>query len=130
MHERDKESKTKDSTITENKKRKKKKKNVKPENFDIDLSRSDPQKRTTVMLKNIPNKYTKKMLLKEIEKKFAGAFDFFYLPIDFTNNCNMGYSFINFKDHQILRDFCQVFDGKKWRKFKSDKICSVKYARI
>ena len=82
------------------------------------------------MIKNIPNKYTKKMLLKEMEHQFSDSFDFFYLPIDFNNNCNMGYAFVNFKENEILRKFYLEFDGRKWNKFKSEKICSVKYARI
>ena len=36
------------------------------------------------MIKNIPNKYDKNMLMKEINLKFKGKYDFFYLPIDFT----------------------------------------------
>ena len=39
--------------------------------------------RTTVMIKNIPNKYTQKILLSAIDKKFANTYDFLYLPIDF-----------------------------------------------
>lgn len=40
--------------------------------------------RTTLMLRNIPNKYTQDMILQEVES--AGLelkYDFFYLPIDF-----------------------------------------------
>ena len=39
--------------------------------------------RTTIMIKNIPNKYTQKMLLSTIDKKFERNYDFLYLPIDF-----------------------------------------------
>ena len=42
--------------------------------------------KTTVMLRNIPNKYTQKMLLDVInESGFSGKYNFFYLPIDFRN---------------------------------------------
>ena len=52
-------------------------------------------RRTTLMIKNIPNKYTQKMLLSTMDEQFRGAYDFFYLPIDFKNKCNVGYAFIN-----------------------------------
>lgn len=39
--------------------------------------------RTTLMMKNIPNKYTQVMLLKKIDEKHKKKYDFFYLPIDF-----------------------------------------------
>ncbi len=39
--------------------------------------------RTTIMIKNIPNKYTQKMLLQKINENHKDKYDFFYLPIDF-----------------------------------------------
>lgn len=105
-------------------------KEKKQDNFEIDLCREDPQQRTTVMVRNIPNKFTKKLLLKEFEQKFKDRFDFFYLPIDFSNNINMGYAFVNFKSVPDLKAFHAEFNGKKWNRFNSEKVCSVTYAKI
>jgi hypothetical protein len=91
--------------------------------------------RTTVMIKNIPNKYTQKMLLQTIDKKFSGRYDFLYLPIDFKvrdkqNKCNVGYAFINFLDYRVIYSFFQEFNAKRWERFNSEKICALAYARI
>jgi hypothetical protein len=52
--------------------------------------------RATLMIKNIPNKYSQKGLMQAInDAGFFGKYDFFYLPIDFKNCCNVGYAFIN-----------------------------------
>lgn len=86
--------------------------------------------RTTIMIKNIPNKYTQKMLLKKIDKKFKHVYDFFYLPIDLKNKCNVGYAFINFISPLYILKFFEEFNGQRWEKFKSEKICQLAYARI
>ena len=86
--------------------------------------------RTTIMIKNIPNKYTQKMLLKKIDKKFKNIYDFFYLPIDLKNKCNVGYAFINFINPVYILKFYEEFNGQHWEKFKSEKICQLAYARI
>ncbi|CAA7396369.1 unnamed protein product [Spirodela intermedia] len=86
--------------------------------------------RTTLMIKNIPNKYTSEMLSAAIGEHHRGTYDFLYLPIDFKNNCNMGYAFINMIDSQKIIPVYQAFNGKKWEKFNSDKVASLAYARI
>lgn len=49
----------------------------------LDLIKAGKDSRTTIMIKNIPNKYSQKMLLGAINKCFAGTYNFLYLPIDF-----------------------------------------------
>ncbi|XVF49515.1 hypothetical protein PTKIN_Ptkin04bG0018700 [Pterospermum kingtungense] len=51
--------------------------------LDIDRIIRGEDSRTTLMIKNIPNKYTSKMLLAAIDEHCRGTYDFIYLPIDF-----------------------------------------------
>ena len=57
-------------------------------------------------------------------------FDFFYLPIDFKNKCNVGYAFINMVRPEYIPPLVEELHGKKWPKFNSEKICNVAYGRI
>ncbi|CAM9596094.1 unnamed protein product, partial [Heterosigma akashiwo] len=86
--------------------------------------------RTTVMVRNIPNKYTQQMLLDEINAEFEGTYDFFYLPIDFKNRCNVGYAFVNFLSARTIPAFHRRFDGQRWGTFNSEKVCAIAYARL
>ena len=88
------------------------------------------KKKCTLMIRNIPNKYTKELMIKTIDKKFIGKYDFFYLPIDFKRHCNVGYAFINFIDVCVIQEFYETFHNKKWGMFNSEKICEIAYARI
>ena len=65
-----------------------------------------------------------------IDEKFRGTYDFFYLPIDFKNKCNVGYAFINMVRPEYIIPLIQKFDRKKWEKFNSEKVCNISYARI
>ncbi|CAM8882690.1 unnamed protein product [Rhodiola kirilowii] len=91
---------------------------------------SGEDNRTTLMIKNIPNKYTSKMLLAAIDENHRGTYDFLYLPIDFKNKCNVGYAFINMTSPSNIVSFYQAFNGKRWEKFNSEKVASLAYGRI
>ncbi|MCJ1337092.1 hypothetical protein MMC09_002371 [Bachmanniomyces sp. S44760] len=65
---------------------------------DIERIRQGTDVRTTIMLRNIPNKIDQAMLKEIVDETSLGKYDFMYLRIDFANNCNVGYAFINFED--------------------------------
>lgn len=93
-----------------------------------------PVNYTTVMLRNIPNKYTREMLVKQLNQDFRGGFDFVYLPIDFKNRCNVGYGFINFRTVDACEIFVTRFNGVDVRKclpgLNSRKVAEVTPARV
>ncbi|CAH8364224.1 unnamed protein product [Eruca vesicaria subsp. sativa] len=98
--------------------------------LDVDRILRGDDSRTTLMVKNIPNKYTSKMLLSAIDEHCKGTYDFLYLPIDFKNKCNVGYAFINLTEPEKIVPFYKAFNGKKWEKFNSEKVATLTYARI
>lgn len=88
---------------------------------------------TTVMMRNLPNKYKQQMLLDELQDagfRLQADFDFFYLPMDHTNAANLGYCFINFVETPTANAFAETFQGKKMRRFNSSKTVVVMPASI
>ena len=82
------------------------------------------------MIKNIPNKYTLKSLVEDLNIELKGKYDLLYLPLDYVNNCNLGFAFINFVESFHIILFNELFRGKKWKRFNSEKICELAYAKI
>ena len=93
---------------------------------DIALGKEN---RTTVMIRNIPIKYTDKVLEKELEL-FEGKYDCLYMPFDFDKGGNKGYSFLNLKSPYHVLLFYEVFQNKSWMFFDSKKICELNYANF
>ena len=86
--------------------------------------------RTTIMIKNIPNKFNRDLLLKIIDQNFKGAYDLFILPTDVNRYKNFGYAFINFTCSYYIPYFYGLFNGKKWGNTNSQKICEITYSKI
>ncbi|KAK9442821.1 meiosis protein MEI2 [Metarhizium brunneum] len=97
---------------------------------DINRIRDGIDVRTTIMLRNIPNKVDQAMLKRIIDESSWGKYDFMYLRIDFANDCNVGYAFINFVDPLDIIDFVEARGNQRWNCFKSDKIAEISYATI
>lgn len=97
---------------------------------NLDRIRAGLDVRTTIMLRNIPNKVTHSMLKLILDQTSLGQYDFLYLRIDFANNCNVGYAFINFADPIHIVAFATARAGQRWNAFNSDKVAEISYATI
>ncbi|CAD7947071.1 unnamed protein product [Amoebophrya sp. A120] len=88
----------------------------------------------TMMLKNIPNKYTREMLVRRLEEDYKGSMNFLYMPIDFVTECNVGYCFINFRTQAQADSFKVSYNGWHTKKvlpgYNSNKIAEVSPAAV
>ena len=87
-------------------------------------------KRTTLIIRNIPNKYNIALLLIELNEKFKNKFDMIFLPQDKIKDSNLGFGFINFLNPLNLILFYDEFTGKKWNYFNSPKRCFLAYSNF
>jgi hypothetical protein len=90
-----------------------------------------PKKFSTVMIRGVPNGFTRDMLVKLLDAHgFAGCYGFLYLPIDFQKDVACGYAIVQlftYSDARRLREHFQKFAG--WPKC-SAKLCDHFLANV
>jgi len=84
-------------------------------------------KRTIMMIRNVPNKYTLSNIVDEINTHFLGKYDYINLPVDPERKLNLGYAFINFVDPLHIVLFYDIYHNKKWNRYRSDKVIIHNY---
>ena len=105
--------------------------------IDINNILNGKEKRTSIMIKNIPIKYSIDDFIKEINIKMGfddiknyKTYDWIYLPIsNNNNNKNLGYAFINFINPLCIIEFYNKFTGLKWKNNNGHKECQITYAK-
>jgi hypothetical protein len=115
--------------------------------FSINLRNieSGSDTRTTLMIRSIPRSFTQRKLLDLLESRFAGTFDFVYLPMELTTGLNIGYMFVNMKEPAHIIPLYNSMNNRTWPTilqavFKSSievseheslaRSCKVTYGRI
>ena len=98
--------------------------------LEINFIISQKDKRSTLMIKNIPNKFNQEYIINIINQNFKGTFDVFVLPTDINKFKNFGYAFINFTSSYYIPYFYFMFNGKMWFGTNSKKVCELAYSKV
>jgi hypothetical protein len=101
-----------------------------PQTVNLNKIEAGIDVRTTIMLRNIPNRVDFEDLKSFLDETSEGHYDFSYLRIDFSNNLNVGYAFVNFVRPEFIINFVQRRVGQEWNMYGSLKKCEVSYATI
>jgi len=89
----------------------------------------DVSSRTTVMLRNLPNNYSRDMLLELLNQQgFAGKYDFLYLPMDFGSTASLGYAFVNLVSAVDVPQFWKTFEGFSEWVIPTKKHCKISWS--
>ncbi|KAF4694715.1 hypothetical protein FOZ60_007228 [Perkinsus olseni] len=94
-----------------------------------------PDELTSVMWRNIPNRYTYEMLVQVMNEhgfEYGNDREYHsvYLPWDDYNKCNRGYAFINLTSRPVADRFMTIFNGYQWPRntTRSSKTSCVTWA--
>lgn len=82
--------------------------------------------RTTVMMRNVPNDYTRAMVLELLDSSgFAGRYNFLYVPTDFSRGAGLGYAFVNLSSAADAQELRSRLEGFRQWSVPSSKVCTV-----
>jgi len=93
----------------------------------------DSEKVTTLMIRNVPNRYDRTLLMQELDELgFQGKYDFVYLPIDNSTQWNVGYAFVNFDVSEDARRCMAMLEGHQFFRFRQNnkRVAQVSVAHI
>jgi len=81
---------------------------------------------TTLMIRNIPNHFTQKQLIAELESLgFNGSFDFLYIPLDKGTMSNVGYAFVNFVTPEWAAKCMETFQDYRFKRHRKVAATSI-----
>jgi len=83
---------------------------------------------TTLIIRNVPARYTKEMLIREWPAD--GAYDFLYLPFNFKQKRTAGFAFLNFTSHEAAVAFHRQWHGKPLRDHGTAKNLNISAADV
>lgn len=88
---------------------------------------------TTLMIRNVPGKYTQEDLMQDLmETGFGGTYNFLYLPMDKGTGASVGYAFVNFVDPITAANCMKWFEGHRFlhQQRSSKKLAKISVAHL
>jgi len=104
-----------------------------PKNVNLEAQQPEDQDITTLMIRNIPNRYSQRDLIAELEDLgLGGKFNFLYIPLDKGTMANVGYAFVNFINKDWASKCMKAFQEHRFKRHRktSGKIASVSAAHL
>jgi len=82
--------------------------------------------RTTIVIRNLPNSYTRKFLMDLLDAHgFQNDYRFVYVPMDFKREAGLGYAFVCFEEPAAAQQAKLQLNGFKDWAFPSRKVCET-----
>jgi len=101
------------------------------EKLESTMSHSGDAPFTTLMVRNIPYRYTQRELMAELEEVgLAGTFDFLYLPLDVEARWNVGYAFVNFINASLAKSALTLIPKHKFRLHRRAGCVNLAFASV
>merc|ERR1712046_476124 len=92
-------------------------------------SLKNDDRRTTLMLRNLPNDYDREMFLYMLDDEcLSGEYDFVYFPVDFKTGSGLEYAFVNFTSHEEALRAWNLLDAYDDWVVPSTKVCEVRWS--
>lgn len=102
-----------------------------PRNLDLQAQTPNCEKATTLMIRNVPNRYTQADLQEELEQLgCGGTFDFLYAPVDKSSKAGVGYAFVNFLEPAGAEQCATVLQGHAFLRYGKAKEAKVSLAYL
>jgi len=83
---------------------------------------------TTLVIRNVPARYTKELLMQEWP--VDGTYDFLYLPFSLKQKRTAGFAFVNFTSHEAAVHFYSQWHSKSLRDHGTAKQLKIGVAEI
>jgi len=89
------------------------------------------EQRTTLMIRNIPSKYSHMMLVTLLQTLVdITELNLVYIPVSNQNGRNKGYAFVDCAGAAAVIKLRAALHGQQWPEFNSGKVCKVVFSRL